>query len=177
MLAAVGGGSLGALPYVGDGARIGLLVVAAGSIQLRLLANLMDGMVAIEGGRRSAAGELFNEIPDRFADLFFLVGTGYAVTWLSWGEMLGWAAGAAALLTAYVRLLGGALGVTQHFCGPMAKPHRMALLTGACLASIVEVAFGYEGRVLTVGLALIVAGSLLTFARRVRLIGRELSAR
>jgi phosphatidylglycerophosphate synthase len=135
----------------------------------------MDGMVAIEGGRRTPTGELFNDIPDRFADLLLLVGAGYAVTWISWGEALGWAAGAAAVLTAYVRLLGGAMGATQHFCGPMAKPHRMALLTAACLLSMTEVAYGYEGRVLAVALALMTVASLATFARRVRLIARELS--
>ena len=166
-----------ALPHVGDAARLALLAGAAILIQVRLLANLMDGMVAIEGRRRSATGELFNEIPDRFADTLLLVGAGYAVTWVSWGEVLGWAAASAAVLTAYVRLLGGALAVTQHFCGPMAKPHRMAFLTLACFLSMVEVAAtGYEGRVLAVALALIALGSLLTFARRTRLIAKELSA-
>jgi phosphatidylglycerophosphate synthase len=175
--AAMGGACLATVPHVGDAARIALLVTAALLIQLRLLSNLMDGMVAIEGGRQTRTGELFNEIPDRFADLFLLVGAGYAVTWISWGGALGWAAGAAALLTAYARLLGGALGGTQHFVGPFAKPHRMALLTAACLASTIEVAFGYEGRVLAVALGAIVAGSLVTFARRVRLIARELATR
>jgi phosphatidylglycerophosphate synthase len=165
-----------ALPHVGDAARLALLAGAATLIQVRLLANLMDGMVAIEGRRRSVTGELFNEIPDRVADTLLLVGAGYAVTWVSWGEALGWAAATAAVLTAYVRVLGGALAVTQHFCGPMAKPHRMALLTLACLLSMVEVAAGYEGRVLAVALALIALGSLLTFARRARLIAKELSA-
>jgi hypothetical protein len=82
-----------------------------------------------------------------------------------------------ALLTAYVRLLGGSLGAVQHFCGPMAKPHRMAVLTAACLASVVEVVFGYDGRVLTVALGVIVVGSLVTFARRGRRTALELCAR
>lgn len=176
VVAAAGAVCLVALPHVDDAARLALLAGAATLIQVRLLANLMDGMVAIEGRRRSTSGELFNEIPDRFADTLLLVGAGYAVTWVSWGEALGWAAATAAVLTAYVRLLGGALAVTQHFCGPMAKPHRMALLTLACLLSMVEVATGYEGRVLAVALALIALGSLLTFARRTRLIAKELSA-
>src|SRR4051812_42207120 len=34
-------------------------------IQLRLLANMLDGMVAVEGGRASPVGELYNEVPDR----------------------------------------------------------------------------------------------------------------
>src|SRR5713101_4100082 len=46
-----------------------LLLLAAGLIQLRLLANMLDGLVAVEGGRKTATGDLFNEIPDRFADV------------------------------------------------------------------------------------------------------------
>jgi phosphatidylglycerophosphate synthase len=172
--AAAGAACLIALPHVGDAARYALLVATAACIQLRLLANLLDGMVAIEGGRQTPAGLLYNEIPDRVADALFLVAAGYAVTWISWGDALGWGAALAAALTAYVRLLGGAVGVTQHFCGPMAKQHRMALLTTACLASLIEVASGYEGRVLTVALGVIAVGSVLTFARRTRLIAQEL---
>jgi phosphatidylglycerophosphate synthase len=136
----------------------------------------MDGMLAIEGGRRSQTGPLFNEIPDRLADVLFLAAAGYAVTWFSGGELLGWAAATAAVLTAYVRVLGGSLGLEEHFCGPMAKPHRMAVLTAACLLSMIEVAYGYEGRVLAVALVVVAAGSVLTFARRTRLLARELSA-
>src|SRR4051794_18408573 len=38
-------------------------VAAAVLIQLRLGANLLDGMVAIEGGRGGPTGELWNEAP------------------------------------------------------------------------------------------------------------------
>jgi hypothetical protein len=41
-----------ALPHVGDATQLGLLAAAAALVQLRLLANLMDGMLAIEGGSR-----------------------------------------------------------------------------------------------------------------------------
>jgi len=174
VLAAGAAACLAILPDVGDRARLGLLVGAAALVQLRLLANLMDGMMAIEGGLQSPTGPLFNEIPDRIADVLLLVAAGYAVTWVSWGEALGWAAAVAAVLTAYVRLLGGSLGVSERFCGPMAKPHRMAVLTAACLLSMVEVAYGYEGRVLAVALLVIAAGSIVTFARRARLIARDL---
>jgi phosphatidylglycerophosphate synthase len=174
VVAAAGAACLVALPHVGDTARYVLLTAAAICIQLRLLANLLDGMVAIEGGRQTPTGLLFNEIPDRVADVLFLVAAGYAVTWIAWGDALGWAAALAAVLTAYVRLLGGAVGVTQHFCGPMAKQHRMALLTAACLGSLIEVPFGYEGRVLTVALGVITLGAVVTFARRLRLTAQEL---
>jgi hypothetical protein len=49
----------------------------------------------------------------------------------------------------------------------MAKQHRMALLTLACLASILEViAAGYQGRILSLGLLIIGFGSALTIIRR-----------
>ena len=44
-----------------------------------------------------------------------------------------------------MRVLAGSLGATQRFSGPMAKPHRMAVLTAACLLSLIEVATGFEG--------------------------------
>jgi phosphatidylglycerophosphate synthase len=175
VIAAAGAACFVALPYVGDTAQLALLAAIAVLIQLRLLANLMDGMLAIEEGRQSKTGPLFNEIPDRIADILFLASAGYAVTWFSWGEAWGWTAAVAAVLTAYVRVLGGSLGLAEHFCGPMAKPHRMAVLTAGCLLSMIEVAYGYEGRVLAVALALITAGSIVTFARRTRLLARELS--
>src|SRR5271165_6404992 len=51
-----------------DGQIRWLLVIAACGVQLRLLCNMIDGMVAIEGGCRTKSGELFNELPDRISD-------------------------------------------------------------------------------------------------------------
>src|SRR5205823_6017891 len=53
-------------------------IAAAACVQLRLLCNLLDGMVAIEGGKSTAIGALLNEVPDRFADSLLLVPVGYA---------------------------------------------------------------------------------------------------
>ncbi len=170
-------GALVALPHASTPLQAALLVAAAAAIQLRLACNLLDGLLAVEGKLGSPTGELYNDVPDRFADLLILVAAGYAIAW-DWGGALGWAAAAAALLTAYVRVLGGALGARQHFLGPMAKPHRMAVLTAACLLSLVELAASkFEGRLVAVALVLILAGSLATFARRLRLVAQELSAR
>ena len=46
---------------------IGLIGCAA-AVQARLVCNLLDGMVAIEGGKKSSVGALYNEFPDRIAD-------------------------------------------------------------------------------------------------------------
>jgi phosphatidylglycerophosphate synthase len=170
-------GAFIALPYASAPLQAALLVVAAAGIQLRLACNLLDGLLAVEGKLASSTGELYNDVPDRFADLLILVAAGYAIAW-DWGGPLGWAAAAAALLTAYVRVLGGALGTRQHFLGPMAKPHRMAVLTAACLLSLVELAAAdFEGRIVAVALAVILAGSLAPFTRRLRLVAQELNAR
>jgi hypothetical protein len=47
-------------------------------VQLRLLANMLDGMVAERSAARSHRGELYNELPDRLSDAATLVGLGYA---------------------------------------------------------------------------------------------------
>jgi phosphatidylglycerophosphate synthase len=150
----------------------GLLACAVG-IQLRLLCNLLDGMVAVEGGRRTAVGALYNEIPDRVADSIFLVALGYAagVAWV------GWLAALAAAITAYIRVLGGSLGLPQDFRGPQAKPHRMAVMTVACLLAVVEWYWRGELRVLLLAAVVIVAGSIFTCGTRTLAIARQLRAR
>ena len=49
-------------------------------------------------------------------------------------------------MTAYIRVLGGTLTGSQSFIGPMAKQHRMAVLTVASLGSIAEVWLRHDGR-------------------------------
>jgi len=177
--AAGAGASFLLLPHATRPVQVVLLLLAAGLIQLRLLANMLDGQVAVEGGRKTATGDLFNEIPDRFADVLILAPAGYAIPWLgSLGITLGWGVALLAVLTAYVRLVGGSLGCQQRFIGPMAKQHRMATLTLTCLLSILEVIVaGYEGRVLALGLAVIGIGAAITVVRRVNLIAAELKRR
>jgi phosphatidylglycerophosphate synthase len=173
-------GAFCALYLVADanpGVRTVLLLLAATTIQLRLLCNLLDGMLAVEEGFKSKTGDIYNDLPDRVADVLILVGAGAAMRHLLYGSMLGWLAALMAVFTAYVRLLGGSLGVTQHFIGPMAKPHRMFTLTIATLLSAVETMLGMPLRAMRVGLGLIVAGSIVTVCRRTQRIVSEVEAR
>lgn len=175
--AAVAGGAL-ALSAGSDGlGRAALLVVAAAAIQLRLLCNLLDGMVAVEGGKGTPAGPVYNELPDRIADTLIFIGAGASIGWVSWGWSLGWAVALLAVMTAYVRALGASLGAGHHFAGPMAKQQRMATLTAACLSSAVLVQPDPTGALMTGALVLIGLGSLATCARRTRLLVRALDAR
>jgi phosphatidylglycerophosphate synthase len=145
-----------------------LPIAAAVMIQCRLLCNLFDGMVAVEGGKGTPAGELFNDIPDRIADPLILVAAGYASSVAPWVPAIGWAAGLGAVMTAYVRTLSTAIGAPVDFRGPMAKQHRMALMTGACVLTAIEPLFWEQGWVLAGSLVIIVLGCILTAYRRAR---------
>ena len=152
-------------------------VTSAVFIQLRLLCNLFDGMVAFEGGMQSASGEIFNDLPDRIADPIILVCAGYGLAGLiPHAVELGYVAGLVAVLVAYVRVLGVSAGTAQHFLGPMAKPHRMATMTVAALASVPELFYWPRGVVMAMALGLIVLGSVVTIIRRVVIIVRELES-
>lgn len=148
------------------------MIVAITGIQLRLLCNVIDGLVAVEGGKQSIVGALYNEFPDRLADTLLLAAAGYAVD----APSLGWAAALLAALTAYVRVFGGALGLPQRFIGPMAKQHRMALLTLGCAATAAETLLGRHHVSLFVALAIIAAGSAVTCVTRTRALVRDLRA-
>ena len=139
------------------------LIVAAVCVQGRLMCNMMDGLVAVEGGQRSKGGDLFNEIPDRIEDALFLSGAGLACGHVA----LGLAASVLAVFTAYVRAFGASLGQGQDFCGPLAKPQRMFFLTVGLLAAAAGALCNFTGNILAWTLAAIAAGTALTAARRI----------
>jgi phosphatidylglycerophosphate synthase len=170
-------GALWASGRSGGVARILELLAAAALIQLRLLCNMLDGLVAVEGGHQTPHGELFNDMPDRFADFAILVGAGYSLTAFTWGSALGWIAGALAVLTAYTRVLGASMGARHYFLGPMAKPQRMAVMTIACVLSAFEPLLGWRGQIVALALALVAAGSLVTLIRRTLRIVAEVDSR
>ncbi|MEZ5277039.1 MAG: CDP-alcohol phosphatidyltransferase family protein [Opitutaceae bacterium] len=143
-------------------------------IQLRLLANMFDGMVALETGKHSRVGELFNEVPDRVSDAAILIGLGYAA---GSSPAAGYVAACVSLFVAYVRAMGKAAGAPQDFCGPMAKPQRMFFATavslwcGLCPAAWLT--WGGVGAPVWV-LGLIVVGGAFTAVRRLIRVGRAL---
>lgn len=177
MIAGCAGGAMLALTAGASGAPAIFWLAAAAAIQLRLAANMLDGMVALETGTASSRGALMNEIPDRVSDTAILVGLGYAACG---APVLGYVAALAAMATAYVRAVGVATGAPADFGGPMAKPHRMFVVT---LASLVAAAMTISGRpafvVATLGVAqaalwIIIVGSLVTMCRRLARIARAL---
>lgn len=185
LFALLGAALLIASAYVdGTAARTWLLLGAAACIPLRLLLNMLDGMLAVEKGMSSPVGDIYNELPDRIADVLFIAAAGVATLGLlatgglDFGVLLGFLAAILAVLTAYIRSLGAALGTGNFFDGPLAKPHRMWLLMLGILAAVAEPWLPWTpGWALFVTLALIAVGSLLTCMRRLRRISGVLRAR
>ncbi len=152
------------------GGAVGCALALLG-VQLRLLANVVDGLVAVEGGKSSVVGALYNEFPDRIADSIVLVSLGFAAGWSS----LGWLCALLAALTAYVRVFGGALGLPQAFTGPMAKQHRMAVASAMLVGMFLPAA--WQPALQLTGLGAIALGSAWTCVRRTRAIAQQLTAR
>src|SRR5881392_1396346 len=159
--------------------RVFWLIAALGA-QLRLTANMLDGMVALASGRASKTGELYNEVPDRFSDAAVFIGAGFA-----WGGnvALGYIATILSIFTAYIRAAGKIAGAPNEFCGPMAKQHRVLVITVICLYSAaVPRAWQIlhfdklDVGVMSLSLALIVAGCLITIVRRLNRITHALGA-
>lgn len=139
-------------------------------VQLRLVANMLDGMVALGRGIASPVGELFNELPDRVSDSAVLAGLGLGAGW----PALGLAAALMAMATAYVRAVGKGAGVPGAFGGPMAKQQRMALVTVLAAAHAVLPAAWLGGWATRTVLWVVVAGAGLTAVRRLRTVARGL---
>ena len=143
-----------------------LLVVAALACQTRLLCNLFDGMVAIEAGKSAPDGPFWNEFPDRVSDIMIFAGVGFGIG----SPALGFAAATMAVLTAYTRELGASIGLAPNFCGPMAKQHRMAVISIAAILAVFEPYWLSQGTILSLALWLIIVGALATLVRRARQI-------
>src|SRR5262249_1838695 len=155
-----------------------LWLIAAIGAQLRLTANMLDGMVAIASSRTSKTGELYNEVPDRISDAAVFIGAGFA-----WGGnvTLGYIATILAIFTAYVRAAGKIAGAPNEFCGPMAKQHRMFVITLVCVYATITprswqiVTFKYSQiGLMSLGLVVIVVGCVITVIRRLNRITHAL---
>ncbi len=151
-----------------------LPIIAIIGIQSRLICNLIDGMVAVEGGKKSVVGDIYNEFPDRLSDTLIIVGAGIAGgTWLS--VCLGLLAALLAMFTAYTRVLAGAIGATQKFLGPMAKQHRMAILTVVSFICIAELFYpNLHNFAYPAALVIIILGAIITVWRRISFAANEL---
>ncbi len=164
---------------MGCGSYITGLITAFVGIQMRLLCNMTDGLMAVEGGMKSVVGDIYNDFPDRLSDIFIIFGSCLVIQ-EPWGHDLGWITSVLAVMTAYVRLLGMSMGYKADFCGPMAKQHRMGLLNVTLLIALVGYFVGFESqvsRLFTVALVVMSVGAAATCWRRLCRLTRFLRAK
>lgn len=156
-----------------------LWLAGAFLIFLRLLANMFDGMVAVEWDRATRVGALYNEAPDRISDAVILIGAGYSA---GGGVEFGYIAACLAILIAYVRVMARSAGAPSDFGGPMAKQQRMFTVVGASVYMAVTPAawhftwsakFGWG--VMALALLIVVVGGVYTLARRLWAAARFLN--
>ena len=86
---------------------------------------MLDGMVALAAGTASGRGEIFNDLPDRISDVLIFVGAAHS-GWMH--PLFGYWAAIFSLGTAYIGVLGQAVGGQREFGGIMSKPWRMVAL-------------------------------------------------
>ena len=166
------GAALAATAHFDGWAERACWLAAAVFIQIRLIANLLDGMVAVEGGKGGPTGDLWNEAPDRVSDAAIFIGAGCAA---GSAPVLGFAAALVAVFVAYVRALGASVGAGQCFLGPQAKPQRMAVMTGVCVLSaavpLYPTLIGEQPLpALAIALWVVIVGGLITAWRRLSFI-------
>jgi archaetidylinositol phosphate synthase len=102
-----------------------LLIAAVILILLRMMMNTLDGVMAIERGNLSLKGEIVNALPDRYSDLFLLLGISFSPLC---STFLGVLAMASMFLVSYTGMLGKALGVNWQHHGPLGKVERLILI-------------------------------------------------
>ncbi|MCL2120418.1 MAG: hypothetical protein FWH27_18545 [Planctomycetaceae bacterium] len=92
---------------------------------VRMTLNTIDGVIAIERGNLRLKGEIVNALPDRYSDIFILMGIGLSPLCAPW---LGMAGMASMFLVSYTGMLSKAIAVNWQHHGPLGKVERLILM-------------------------------------------------
>ena len=181
LLFAITAGGAWALTSLAPGLERLLWLCGLALVVLRILANTLDGLVAVECGKASRTGLLYNEAPDRMSDTALLIGVGYAH---GGSPELGFLAACIALFVSYVRILSRVAGASSDFGGPMNKGGRMLTLMMASLYMGLAPAswhftWGPGGAwgIAAAALALVAVGGVYTAARRLARAAADLRSK
>ncbi len=157
-----------------------LLLAAPLFCYLRLWLNMLDGMVAMAANKASSRGEILNDLPDRISDVIIFVAVAHSGLC---SPFSGYWAAIFALLTAYVGMLGQAVGVQREFSGIMSKPWRMVVLHIGVWITLFMLWSGRSSPVLgpitlmDATCLVVVAGCVQTIAIRLKRIFASLAAK
>ncbi len=111
---------------------------------VRMTLNTIDGVIAIERGNLRLKGEIVNALPDRYSDIFILMGIGLSPMCAPW---LGMAGMASMFLVSYTGMLSKAIATNWQHHGPLGKVERLILIM---VFSLLEY-FHLTGRIGNVG--------------------------
>jgi phosphatidylglycerophosphate synthase len=159
-----------------------LLLLGPVFCYLRLWCNMLDGMVALASNTASPRGEILNDLPDRVSDVLIFAGVAHSGLC---SPFSGYWAALLAVFTAYVGMLGQAVGARREFGGIMSKPWRMVVLhVGAWTLYALITVRGGSSEVRFGGLTVldwtcvvVIAGCVQTVFVRLRQTFRALASR
>ena len=92
---------------------------------VRMTLNTIDGVIAIERGNLRLKGEIVNALPDRYSDIFILLGIGLSPMCAPW---LGMAGMASMFLVSYTGMLSKAVATNWQHHGPLGKVERLIFI-------------------------------------------------
>ena len=99
-----------------------LLLISIILTLFRMTLNTIDGVIAIERGNLRLKGEIVNALPDRYSDIFVLIGIALSPMCTPLLGMLGMAS---MFLVSYTGMLSKAIGAKWQHHGPLGKVERL----------------------------------------------------
>lgn len=102
-----------------------LLIISIVLTLFRMTLNTIDGVIAIERGNLRLKGEVVNALPDRYSDIFILVGIALSPLCTPLWGILGMGS---MFLVSYTGMLSKALGGNWQHHGPLGKVERLILI-------------------------------------------------
>lgn len=102
-----------------------LLVISIVLTLFRMTLNTIDGVIAIERGNLRLKGEIVNALPDRYSDIFILIGIALSPLCT---PLLGLLGMGSMFLVSYTGMLSKALGAKWQHHGPLGKVERLIFI-------------------------------------------------
>jgi len=102
-----------------------LLIISIVLTLFRMTLNTIDGVIAIERGNLRLKGEIVNALPDRYSDIFILIGIAMSPLCT---PLLGILGMASMFLVSYTGMLSKAIGASWQHHGPLGKVERLILI-------------------------------------------------
>lgn len=102
-----------------------LLIISVVLTLFRMTLNTIDGVIAIERGNLKLKGEIVNALPDRYSDIFILIGIAMSPLCT---PLLGIMGMASMFLVSYTGMLSKAIGASWQHHGPLGKVERLILI-------------------------------------------------